>query len=282
MKVKDLLQGQLTESLNNFTNVGIPAEFAQRMLRLFNFKHDAPIEPIGGKPKTSELARGSMVINVLPNNDVVAVLKSQKGGRIVRAYDGYDRITFINGEFKATTESSLTNAAKGMNSRGQFFIIKKSDYTPTIRGDKPTADEIRDRSTSDALAGSTDNIYGYMNDTFMPSIRPQMENMIDSIYAVLRKLNNTRMWLSGSTDQEYALRSAKAIENIASRGFTRDTMEEFLGSIGKRSGGFGSIIHNERELSQLLKTDPLARAKWAKHVLNSAKSFHRTVMDMVK
>lgn len=284
---KDLIpmESIVTEDLRNFTDAGIPAEFAKNMLRKFQINHDAEISPVPGKLRTSDIENGDMIINVLPGDNVVAVLKRREYPRFSASYTLYHRLTLIDGKFQSDTDTSVAAATKGMAARGKFFRISSEHlrYADSPRrGEKPTPDEIRDRSTDDPLAGSSYDIYSYMNDTFMPKMKQKMEAMVDDIYANLRKLGNSRDNFRGSkTEQQQALEMAKAIENIASEGFTRSTMERFLSTFDKRHHGFASIPNNERELKNLLKTEPNARAKWAKTVLDAAKSHHDAVKNMI-
>lgn len=285
----------IVEDVSNFTDRGIPAEFAKQILRKFKINHDAEIESIEGKPKTSDVEKGDLIINVQQNDDVVAVLK-----QVIETFDMkfvtiYHRIILSDGEFQVTDRRKLSDATKGMTSRGgaEFFRISNRDIrlsNAAERDDKPTDDEIqRRRDSEDALAGGTDDIYAYMDKTFMPKMRAQMESMVDEIYANLRKLDKTknrwggkRSYIDQRNQQEEALAAAGAIESIAENGFTGETMEEFLRTFGKYHSGFASIPRNERELEKLLKTEPNARAKWAKIVLASAKNHLSRVRQMVR
>jgi hypothetical protein len=289
---KDLvpMESMVNEDLSNFTDAGIPAEFAKNILRKFQINHDAEISPVPGKPKTSDIENGDMIINVLPGDNVVAVLKRREYPRFSASYTLYHRLTLIDGKFQSDTDTSVSAATKGMAARGKFFRISNEHlrYADSPRrGDKPTPDEVRDRSTDDPLAGSSYDIYSYMNDTFMPRMRAQMETMVDDIYANLRKLDKNKDQWGGErsrlskNQQEVALEAASIIEQIAKDGFTRNTMERFLSTFDKRHHGFASIPNNERELKNLLKTEPNARAKWAKVVLDAAKEEHRRVKEMI-
>jgi hypothetical protein len=280
-------EGLINEDLSNFTAAGIPAEFAKNILRKYNFDHDVAIEPMQSKPKTSDVDRGDMIINLLPSGDVIAMLKRNSESRFSAPYNVYHRLEIANGQFTDKSGTSAAAASKGMTSKGKFFRIHNKYFGTAFRGDKPTPDEVKDRSTADPLAGSDEDIYGYMNDTFMPRMRQQMEAMVDDIYANLRKLDkNKDQWggqlsIRSPNQQQAAIEAAANIEQIAERGFNRSTMERFLSVFGKRHHGFASYPRNEQELRKLLKNEPNARAKWAKIVLDSAKEEYRRVKEMV-
>jgi len=271
----------ISESVQNFTGAGIPDEFAKKFLKTYNVNHDTEIESVS-KPKASDFEDGDFVINVLPNGDVVAA-----GAYKRRAGTHWYRMVMKDGESPNNEyPNNSREAIKGMSTKGKFFKVGAHGWSAGHpgkgRGDKPTADEIRQRKDSeDALAGGADVIYGYMNKTFMPKMRAKMEKMVDDIYANLRKLDNSKRSYASPSDQERALDAAKNIEDIAERGFNRETMENFLRHLGRYSNMWGSIPRNEAELRKVLKDTPNARAKWAKTVLDVAKRNHERVKNML-
>jgi len=270
MKLSEII----TEDLNNFREAGIPDEFAKNILRKFKFSHDTEIAPVEGKPKASDIQDGNMIINVLPNDDVVAVLKRPDTGPMMGP-SFYQRITLANGEFNIESTDSLKTAAKGMTTRGKLYQISADNFLYVSR-DKTSGEE----DNADPLAGGAEEIYNYMNDTFMPKMRAKMEKMVDDIYTKLRKLDKTKNQFGGRNQQELAIQAAGSIEKIAQDGFTRSTMEEFLNTFGKLRTGLGSIPNNEKELRKLLKNEPNARAKWAQIVMKAAREQHKNVNDM--
>jgi hypothetical protein len=291
MRFTEILQ----EDVVNFTDRGIPREFAENLLKRFKINNDAEIESIEGKPKSSDIERGDLIINTQQGDEVVAVLKQVFETFDMRFVTIYHRITYQDGEFEVEEHSKLADAAKGMTSRGGAEFLRISSQEIRIsnkaeRDAKPTDDEIRKRQDSeDALAGGTVDIYAYMNKTFMPKMRAQMETMVDEIYANIRKLDKTKnRWGNKRSDtrqknqQEEAIAAAGAIESIAGNGFSRETMAEFLKTFGKYHSGFGSIPRNEQELEKLLQNEPNARAKWAKIVLASAKNHLSRVKQMAR
>lgn len=275
----------IVEDISNFTDRGIPAEFAKQVLKKFRIDHDVKIKPIEGKPKTSDIEAGDMIINLLPNGSVIAVLKVYHYAVFRSSYNEYYRITFADGDFSVEETTKVSAATKGMTAKGEFFRISNRSIrfsNNPRRGDKPSSDEIKDRSTDDPLAGQSLDIYNYMDKTFMPKMRQQMEAMVDDIYANLRKLSKDRRYRGARNQQEEALEAAASIEKIAQDGFTRGTMEQFLATFAERHSGFASIPRNESELKKLLKTEPNARAKWAKIILRAAKDEHKRVKEMVR
>jgi hypothetical protein len=192
-------------------------------------------------------------------------------------------MTMSGGKFQRNNVDNTKDAVKGMKKSGKFYKIDRDWFGGISRREKPSTDpaDVKDRTTSDALAGSNEEIYSYMNDTFMPRMKQQMEAMVDDIYANLRRLGTEERYLGAKTEQQQALDMAKAIENIANSGFSRSTMALFLRSMDKEHHGFGSIPNNERELRDILKNEPNARAKWAKTVLDAAKAQHDAVKNMI-
>ena len=278
MRISELL----TEDLTNFRDAGIPEEFAKNILRKFKISQDTDISSIEGKPKASDIKDGNMVINVLPSNDVVAVLRRPDTGPMMGP-SFYQRITLANGEFNIESTDSLKTATKGMTTRGKLYQISADNFVYVSR-DKKSGEE----DSADPLAGGAEGIYEYMNNTFMPKMRAKMEKMVDDIYTKLRKLDKSKnragnsLYYTDKNQQELAIQAAGAIEKIAQDGFTQETMRQFLKTVGdvQITSGFGSIPRNERELRKLLKNEPNARAKWAQIVMQAARQQHKSVNDM--
>jgi hypothetical protein len=270
----------ITEDLTNFREAGIPEEFAKNILRKFKISQDTEIDSLEGKPKASDIKDGNMIINVLPNKDVIAVLRRPDTGPTMGP-SFYQRITLENGEFNIESTDSLKTATKGMTVKGSFYQISANNFYGVER-EEPSGEE----DSADPLAGGDEGIYNYMNDTFMPKMRAKMEKMVDDIYTKLRKLDKTKnrfgsqAAINQKNQQELAIQAAGAIEKIAQDGFSKSTMEEFLRAFGKLSMGLASIPRNERELRKLLKNEPNARAKWAQTVMKAAREQHKSVNDM--
>jgi hypothetical protein len=286
MRFTEILQ----EDVVNFTDRGIPREFAENLLKRFNINNDAEIESIEGKPKSSDVESGDLIINTQQGDDVVAVLKQKVETVDLKVETVYHRITYQDGEFDVEELSKLSDAAKGMTSRSgaEFLRISSKEIrlsNRAERGAKPTGDELeKQKNQADPLAGGAEGIYSYMNDTFMPKMRDKMTGMVDEIYANLRKLGNSKAgdFSGGKNEQQQAIDAATAIEEIAKKGFSEETMAEFLRTFGQYHSGFASIPRNERELEKLLQNEPNARAKWAKIVLASAKNHLSRVKKMVR
>jgi len=264
----------ISESVQNFTDAGIPKQYAEKFLKKYQVKHDAEITPTNGVPKASDISRETFIINVLPNGDVRGFGKKGDDWKVGKSF--YSVLHMVDGKFTDTGYESLSAAKKGMSKQGKFYTLDGNMWS-FYRDKKP--DDARD-TRGDVMTGDG-NIYKYMNDTFMTKMRPMMEKMVDDIYANLRKLNNKNKTYYSPSDQERALEAAKTIEAIAERGFNRSTMENFLTHLKRVSHGFASIPANERELRKILKDTPNARAKWAKTILDAAKRQHKRVKDMV-
>lgn len=291
MKISDFTtnSNQLTESVKNFTDAGIPRAFAEKLLSQYRVKHDAELKPIEGKPRRADIDSGDMLINVLPSGEVLAVMIHFRRGQY-----SYLRVRYTeDGEIQERFTDSIGEATSGMTKRGPMFMLDHYGLSGNRhRGEKPTPDEIERRKTSgDTLAGSVADIFSYMNKTFLPRLKPQMEQMVDEIYSNLRKLPKDQdkygsRLSSYSRDQRTeALAAAGAIEDIMEKGFTRDTLNDFLALEGVKIASrsyYGDTWKSLTDaLTEFSKGDKLARAKWAKTFLAGAKHYWQMVMDMV-
>ena len=274
------IKKSLNEDLGNFKKAGIPDEFSKYLLRTLAFRHDSEIETMTAKPKASDLKPGDIFINLISPTEVRSVFR---GGTEL-----YYRIDYSDSTGAKTISygPNLKNALSGMGT-GKYFRIRIpfSVIRGFARKAKLTPDQVKAKSTADALAGSDENIYGYMNDTFMKQFKPKMESMIDDIYNNLRKMSNAKNHGYYKSDQEDALDDARVIQSIIDDGFNRRNMEQFLSTLNKKSykpaTGFGSIPQNEKKLKDVLKNVPNARAKWAKVVLDMATQLHKRSMELV-
>jgi hypothetical protein len=273
LKVIDSAETEsITESVRNFTGMGIPREYAEAFMKKYAVKNEAPLKEIDGVPKTRDISLGSFIINVLPNGDVRGFGKTSHTGKTL-----YSMLHMINGKIvRPDRTGDKDEASRGMSKKGKFYTLDGS-YWDLYREPKP--DSARDTG-GDAMTGDG-AIYTYMNDTFMSKMRPMMEKMVDDIYANLRKLDKSKRSYASPSDRERALDAISNIEDIAERGFNRETMENFLRHLGRYSNMGASIPRNEAELRKVLKDTPNARAKWAKTVLDVAKRNHERVKNML-
>lgn len=279
----------ITESVKNFTDAGIPKDFAEKLVSKFRVKHDAKLKPVEGKPRSADIEAGDMLINVLPSGEVIAFMAGYKSRREYR----FIRIRYTtDGELKVTDTDSVAEATSGMSKRGPMFMLKhKGLIGGKERDDKPTPDEIEKRRTEfDPLSGGMYDVLNYMNKTFLPRLKPQMEKMVDEIYSNLRKLPKdsdkygSRPGILRSQRAE-ALDAAGRIEDIMEKGFTSQTLKDFLSLEGVKISSrvyFRDSWEDVTDaLSKFNKEDPLSRAKWAKTLLASAKHYRDMVRDML-
>lgn len=291
MKISDFTtnSNQLTESVKNFTDAGIPRDFAEKLVSKFRVKHDAELKPVEGKPRSADIEAGDMLINVLPSGEVIAFMAGYKS----RSEYRFIRIRYTtDGELKVTDTDSVAEATSGMSKRGPMFMLKhKGIIGGKERDDKPTPDEIEKRRTEfDPLSGGMYDILNYMNKTFLPRLKPQLEQMVDEIYSNLRKLPKdsdkygSRSGILRSQRAE-ALDAAGRIEDIMEKGFTSQTLKDFLKLEGVKISSRVYFRDSWKDvtdaLSRFNKEDPLSRAKWAKAFLAGARHYWQMVMDMV-
>ena len=289
------IKKSLNEDLGSFKEAGLPDGFSKYLLKTVAVRHDVDIKPFSGKPTAGNIRKGDLFISVTSPTSAIAVFGAPKGGfDLTSRQDAYYRIDYSDADGgKVKWAGNLSAASKGMT-KNMFKIENaitnsSSFYRNTVmRLPKPTPAQIKAASTSDPLAGSSENIYDYMNDTFMKGLKPKLESLIDDIYANLRKVNSKPSgagWHSKS-EQENAIFLANSIQSIIDNGFNSKNMESFLASTKNPKYEFqwyipGALEKNEKKLQSFLSNEPNARAKWAKFVLDSAKLFHKRMMDMV-
>lgn len=270
-------ESQLNEDMSSWTEAGLDPDIAKYVLRKYQFNHDPDWDEVK-KPKASEIHEGNLFM--LPN----AVVFKHPESRSANAY--YVRIEKDqDGKIQEDWTSKISEAFKGL--RGSWKRIAKSNWMDAwFRRTKGgmTGAETDAALDQDTLAGSSAGIYSYMNQTFMPRLKPKLEQYVDEIFAGLRKLpkdrdkynkkfspRNNSFYQKPSSMREVAISYANVLEQLIEDGFTRRTMEDFLRSYGTLHSGFGSIPDNEQELARLLKTEKMARQKLAKLILDEAK-----------
>jgi len=253
----------------------IPREFVEKLLKKININHDAEMEAIS-KPKPNDFDDDVFIVNILPNGDTVGAAKV-----FAETGDYWAKLIMKSGEPPQWDWSvrGAKEALRGMSVKGKFFAIETDSFGTDFRAKKPTQEELRKYyfDDFDALAGGIHGVYYHMKKVFLPKLRFKMETMIDDIYANLRYLSNEKKHLNAKTEQERALECVAAIEKISKTGFDED---QLLKSFGKYQSGFNSFNINDKEFENLLQTEPNIRAKWAKIVLESAKTQHDVVKNM--
>lgn len=269
---------QINEEMSSWTDAGLDSDIAKYVLKKYHFKHNPEWAEVK-KPKASEVYQGDLFM--LPN----AVVFKHPESRSANSY--YVRIEKdSDGQIKEDWTGKISEAFKGL--RGSWKkITKNSWFSGTFRRTKGgmTGAETDAALDQDPLAGSSQNIYNYMNKTFMPRLQPKLDQYVDEIFAGLRKLpkdrdkynqrfspRNDSFFRNPASMREEAISYANVLEQLAEEGFTQRTMKNFLRHYGTLRTGFRSIPDNEKELSRLLKTEKLARQKLAKLILDEAKA----------
>jgi hypothetical protein len=281
-------------SVKNFAKNGIPTDFAEKLVREFRVKHNAKLKPVDGKPLSTDVYAGDMLINVLPSGEVIAFLAGHKSRREYR----FTGIRYTHdGEFRYTYTDSIAEATSGMTKRGPMYMLNHGGvFHSRHREEKPTPAKLeRHRTATDQLSGGMCDILNYMNKTYLPHLKPQLEQMVDEIFSNLRKLSKDldsrghRLHSYSRDQRAEALAAAGRIEDIIEKGFTTESQQDFLRQQGVETvspryagylyaGEWERTIHSLEELQQ---QDPLTRARWAKTLLENAREHWQTVMDMV-
>lgn len=259
MKVSDLLQEKA-----GLNTVGTwPPGFLSKVYKTFHI--DAKTQPsVEDKKPTLEDLKKKIFLSKGANGSFAALgLRKSSGLMPTKSPLG---ILFKNGQVEMMSGSTLADHLKQIP-KGQYFSLPYMDSSSyTTRSMRDT--EMR---WSDALAQSGE-IMRYMNKIFLPALKVKAGEVIDRVYANLRKISNKKdSGLSFSkSDQENVLAAVAALEKMLSRGFTTDVMEEFLKRAGKISYGWGSMPTNYDQFVNIMKK-PNARAKFARMIFDEIK-----------
>ena len=286
----ELGEAALLENLSAWRDAGIDADVAKKVLKGFVYSNKPTFEPVT-RPKASEVSDGALFAGKDSNGNSVVVFKKPYEGMHMSGKPYYVRV----GKDGTTNTDSIQKAFNGL--KGPYVKLAKGKYsfddgnTRKSTGGQ-SVDQAKAQWGRDPLAGQTpiSGWAGYMNKTFMPELKPKLDRLVDEIYANLRKLpkdldrynrKTGSDWMKNPSQREDAVKLASAIETIAEKGFSDKTVEDYLQSMGKRSGGFGSYYTNEKNFKQAM-AEPMGRQKFAKFLLASVKDLHDEVMDMVR
>lgn len=281
-------------SVKNFAENSIPTDFAEKLVREFRVKHNAKLKPVDSKPLSADVYAGDMLINVLPSGEVIAFLAGHKSRREYR----FTRIRYTqDGEFRYTYTDSIAEATSGMTKRGPMYMLNHGGvFHSRHREEKPTPAKLeRHRTATDQLSGGMCDILNYMNKTFLPRLKPQLEQMVDEIFSNLRKLSKDldsrghRLHSYSRDQRAEALAAAGRIEDIIEKGFTTESQQDFLRqqgveTVSPRYAGYlyaGEWETTTNSLEELYQQDPLTRARWAKTLLENAREHWQEVMYML-
>jgi hypothetical protein len=267
-------EGQnLTENLSFWRAGGVDEDLAKYVLKNYSYNHDAKWEDVK-RPKASEVNNGSLYTN---GNAII--YKTQRRNQYVRIEKNQE------GKVTEKTSDNISTAFKGLT--GPWKKLHKSDWG----GGRRETEGGRGVGPEDTLGGNEPETgwLDYMNKNLWPRIKPKLDNMVDEIFAGLRKLPKDKDEYGNYTParghfggyrkdsmRERAVILANAVEDIADRGFTKDNMQEFIRSAGK-AGYMGFDI--ERNFNEMMKTQK-GRAQFARYVLDSAKHCLERVRQM--
>lgn len=270
---------QISESMKDWQEAGIPDVLVKELLRKYNFKNTGSFEQVK-RPKASEVKAGDL----FASKDGIVFKQSTLGDRYIRIYLPAD-----GGRARSQSYDSMTKAFKGM--KGPFQKLDNDYYS----WGEPRGYDNERIPSGDPLAGNkpSSGWIDYMNRNYLPRIKPKLEGMIDDIYAGLRKLpkdvdrsgeRGTRAHTMGRSYGDNSMRSvalalASSIEDILENGFGKKTTEEFLRSVNKYSTGWGSEYINSKNFHELMKTQQ-GRIKFAKFFIASAERLHDEVEEM--
>ena len=273
MKVSELFEEVVTEKVAPEVSAAFPKGFINNVYKSYNLDaHELP-EYLNKKPTLDVLKKG-IVLSQGTNGKFAAVgyvnFNLSFGGDVGLITD--DQPSGHTFAARGTAGKMVTQLPKGK----YFFLpYRNSGYYKT-RGQ-----EQRDRE-HDANSSSSYDILEYMNKTFGPKLKTQVEGYLDDIFANLRKLKTDRLYNYSKTDRENAISAAGALEDLVKRGFNRETMEEWLRANNASAyGSWGSIPNNYANFVKLMNKEPNSRAKFAKMIFSRAKQLHKSVEEML-
>lgn len=273
----------LNENMSDWLATGADEAVVKKLLQRYSFKNTGNFEKVK-RPKASEVSRGDLFIGNSESGTVIIFKKVN---------DNWGDTMYIRvDKSDIRAHDSIQRAFKGV--KGPYHKLTKpgvfSDRNRKTRGGK-SVDQVKKDLGQDNIQGSY--ILGYMNEKMLPRIKPKLDAMIDDIYAGLRKLpkdqdkrgnyanpnkSYSSYWDRKSMRVE-ATEIVGALEALSDKGFTSETVNDYLSANGKLSYGYASIPNNEEEFMKLMK-EPLAVQKFAKMLLDQAKRLHDQVKEM--
>jgi hypothetical protein len=245
---------------------GFPSEFINLVYDDAYIKHDTQPVKMTKKPTISDLKTNVIVVKGKDGNFYGA----RSAGK-----EGYILYGLIDGKRVGPNYANTVKEVNSFIKAGEYFAIKfdgRGYYRSRRAQEYEMGRDNRGREQSKAVR--------YMNATFTPIIKQKVEAYIDYIYANLRKLSNEKKYISGDTDQTNALQIVKRLEDLVANGFNEKTVNEYLRQLGRVDHGWGSYYTNIDSFVKLMK-EPLAQAKFAKSILDTAKELHNRVKEML-
>lgn len=245
---------RVDEAAPGLSEIGVPTELISYLMTEFSLKHTVQPVKVDKAPKASEI-KGNGLLRRTRSGEWYTLIGITSG----RSPAWY---TIAPGE-KRVRHDNLKAALKNFGSGpSEYWLV--GPITDFRSRTKDSPDEF------DTLAGGSEDILSYMNRTFLPKLKEQMGTVLDRIFSNLRRIppdvdSLGRIMTSNipRSARESLVKDANFLENLMNRGFTRETVEEFLRSQGRLSHGFGSYYDNQEAFKEELKK-PLARQKLAK------------------
>ena len=274
MKVSELFESIVTEKVAPPISTVFPKTFINKVYKAYNLDAYELPEPLKTKPTIAILKTG-VVLSQGNDGKFAAV------GFIRDNYSmsGKGDVGLITSDQKAghgfTYVGSKEKAFQNFPT-GKYFFLKYSSSFDTTRG------QIKGDKIRDANKGGSEEILDYMNATFGPQLKKQVEGYLDDIFSNLRKLKTDKRYTYDKSEREMAVGAASALEALVKKGFNRETMEEWLRANNAAAyGTWGSIPTNYANFVELMGKEPNAKAKFAKMIFSCATQLHKSVIDML-
>ena len=261
------MSGQLNEATPNIQ--GFPKEFIKTVFQRYQLDYDVEPKPMTKKPSLKDVKNGVVLSKGKDGNFYALSSTSSSKPEAMT-------VAMIDGKIKQGT--GPLSRLKDQFKAGEYVFLKSAGYRSNSR------------HSMKRNYGDLDSDYiGTMNRVFMPALRKKIEAALDRIYGAMRRLSNDHTergekvkdrFDRDRTQKKVAIEIAELLEKISKKGFTRDTMEEFLRAEGRARFGFGSIPSNNEELMKIMK-EPLGKAKFAKVLFSRVRELSDRAIAMI-
>jgi hypothetical protein len=265
---------QLNEATPGLDSIGAPRELSRKIMKTLSMDSAATPKPVDKLPAVSALDNTMIVRQTNEGWHAIARVKGRGDYKYYvsfRQKNGSEEV-----EVKEADSIKSVQAIFGKG-RSKYWAIKSTTGWVTNRRAKPDSDvdSVADRQGVGRIDGG--NVWEYANRVFLPKIKDKLNAKADEIYSQIRSIprgkdeygSEMRSWPARKTAREAALSYAEALEDLAEKGFTRETRAHFLRNSDRYSTGgrYWDTLQNEKAFSELISA-PNGRAKFAKALLD--------------
>lgn len=264
----------ITEATPGLDSIGAPRELSRKIMKTLSMDSSSTPKPVDKLPAVSALDNTMIVRQTGKGWHAIARVKGRGDYKYYvsfRQKNGSDEV-----EVKEADSIKTVQAIFGKG-RSKYWSIKSTTGWVTNRRAKPDSDvdSVADREGVGRIDGG--NVWAYANQVFLPKIKDKLNAKADEIYSQIRSIprgkdeygGEMRSWPARKTAREAALSYAEALEDLAEKGFTKETRAQFLRNADRYSTGgrYWDTLQNEKAFSELISA-PNGRAKFAKALLD--------------